>query len=250
MSGPVDALPPAQPAKSRILITLVVDTSSSMSHLGRIDELNAALHGWRRQISAYAHVMRMGEIALVTFGNGHVRVIDPRGKESGAVGQPFVPMTDFDPPRLEAGGVTPMVEGIQQALDILGTRKQQLRSSGIPLANRPLMYLITDGAPTDDQGRLTDRWRDLAPVLRKQEEGRHLLFFALGVREADQEVLRGLAPESAYNLGEMEFSKVLQLVSASTEKVAAGTARNQGASEIYQQVDQHMQMREWLGHHG
>jgi len=38
----LDALP-VQPAKSRLLIMLVVDTSHSMSEGGRIQELNQAL---------------------------------------------------------------------------------------------------------------------------------------------------------------------------------------------------------------
>ena len=41
-----------------------------------------------------------------------------------------------------------MVEGLQYAMELTATRRQQLRSSGIALANRPLMYLLTDGVPT------------------------------------------------------------------------------------------------------
>lgn len=236
-----DALP-VQPAKSRILITLVVDTSSSMAEGDRIGELNRALRSWREELMGDDHLSSRGEIALVTFGKDHVVAVDPSGAFAGHAQQPYVPVSQFKPAELEAGGVTPMVEALQYAFDLLATRRQQLRADGIPLANRPLVYLITDGVPTDERGYRSDRWRDFAPVIRQHEDGKHLLFFALGVDGAERQVLAGLAPSSWQFLAGLNFAQVLSLVSSSIESASAASARNEPADEVYRRVQEHLDL--------
>jgi uncharacterized protein YegL len=255
MSQPtgLDALP-VQPAKDRLLITLVVDTSSSMAEAGRIDELNAALRSWRGELIGNDYVRRHGEIALVTFGKDHVRAIDPAGRTLEPASQPYVAVSQFDPPALAAGGVTPMVEGLQLAFRVLGERRQQLRARKHPLANRPLVYLITDGVPTDREGHRSDEWRGFATVIRQQEAGKHLLFFAFGVDGAEEEVLAGLAPNSWRLLANLHFAEVLTMVSTSIEAAAAAGAHDQSAEQIHAQVnerlDQQQRIQDWLRQHG
>lgn len=243
MTGPHfnDALP-VQQAKSRLLITLVVDTSSSMNAQGpggerRIDELNRALAALRAELMKDDVVSRQGEIALVTFGADHVVAVDPTGRVAGQASQAYVPVSQFNPPVLRAGGVTPMVEGLHYAFDLIADRRNRLRAEGIPMSNRPIVYLITDGVPTDANGNRSDQWRSLAPVIRSQEAGKHLLFFALGVAGADIDMLQGLAPKSSRYLAQLEFSQVLLLVSASTETGAAAAYRNAPAEEVYEGVN-------------
>jgi uncharacterized protein YegL len=249
----IDALP-VQPAKSRLLITLVVDTSLSMKEAGRINELNTALQNWRAELTANDHVRRHGEIALVTFGRDHVVAVDLAGRGASDSNEPYVPVTEFNPPVLEAGGVTPMIEGLQYAFELLAARRQHLRASGRPLVNRPLVYLITDGVPTDQNGAQSNRWRDFAPVIRQQETGKHLLFFAFGVDGAQQEVLRGLAPSSWRFLANLKLSDVLTMVSTSIESAAAASAHDEPAEKIYARVndrlDKETRIREFLEGNG
>jgi uncharacterized protein YegL len=245
----IDALPAPRSNKNRQLITLVVDTSGSMAQNGAIEQLNLALRTWRTELQRDDHLMQAGEISLITFGRDHIRAVDPSGRSMGQAAEPFVPISQFNPPTLEAGGVTPMVEALQYALQVIATRKEALRSSGIGLAFRPLLHLITDGVPTDDQGQLTDRWRDLAPVLRAQERDRHLAIFALGVRGHDENVLRGLAPESSYHLDGLDFGQVMRLMSTSIGS-ARDASRNADTSALYEAVRQRHEasekMRSWL----
>jgi uncharacterized protein YegL len=236
-----DALP-VQPAKSRILITLVVDTSSSMAEGDRIGELNRALRSWRDELMKDDHLSSRGEIALVTFGKDHVVAVDPSGAVAGQASQPYVPVSQFKPAELAAGGVTPMVEALQYAFDLLAARRRQLRTEGISLANRPLVYLITDGVPTDERGYRSDRWRDFAPVIRQQENGKHLLFFAFGVDGAEREVLSGLAPSSWKFLARLNFAEVLKLVSASIESASAASARSEPAEAVYARVEERLDL--------
>ncbi|GAB2618115.1 hypothetical protein Aab01nite_31750 [Paractinoplanes abujensis] len=247
-----DALP-IQQAKSRLLITLVVDTSLSMRSNGAIDQLNAALRNWRRELLGDGYLTAVGEIALISFGHDYVIAVDPAGRQKGHVAAPFRPVREFDPPRLEAGGATPMVEAVQYALEITGVRKDQLAAQGIPLAHRPMIWLVTDGVPTDDQGARSDRWRDLAPLLRQQEAGRHLLFYAIGVPGAEREVLSGLAPNSFYHLDELDFMRVMRLVSVSLN-AAKNVTRNQSSDEVYADTRDRFarteEMRIWLEKNG
>lgn len=253
VSSPLDALP-VQPAKSRLLVTLVVDTSHSMSFEDRIDQLNQALAAWRTELLNDDHLRRHGEIALITFGKDHVMAVDPSGRAAGQAANPFVPIAEFSPPPLQAGGVTPMIEALQYAFDLLAARRQHLRGTGVSLVNRPLVYLITDGVPTDEQGHYSDRWRDFAPVIRQQESGKHLLFFAFGVAGAQAEVLSGLAPKSWRLLTEVNFAEVFTFVSASIESAAAAAARSAPADMVYGKVEDRLdkvsRMNKFLKGHG
>lgn len=243
-----DALP-AQAPRGRLPITLVLDSSQSMEASGRIDELNAALQSWRTELLGNDHLASIGEVALVSFGFNYVQVLDASGRVNGRPEQPYVAVRDFRPPVLRAAGVTPMVAALQTALDLVAARRLQLRDSGTPLKNRPLIYLITDGVPTDDQGMPSDSWRDFAPVLREQEKGRQILFFALGVSGADMDVLRELAPSSAYDLADLPLAQVLNFVSTSTERLSSAS-REQPAEDQYRgvrdQQERSDRIREWL----
>jgi uncharacterized protein YegL len=248
----VDALPVRQ-ARNRTLIMLVLDTSSSMRQTGAIDELNDALQKWCAELRGNDALQMSGEIAMITFGKDHVVAVDPSGQATGQARRPFVPLRQFHPPELAADGLTPMVEAIQYALEVLSVRKSELTAEGLGLAYRPMVYLITDGVPTDLQGNRTDRWRDVAAMLRQHEAGKHLLFFALGVRGADQEVLRGLAPQSWYLLGDTDFSKVLRLVSTSIGSAQA-ESRDAPAEAVYEHFQRdnkkNEEMRRWLDEEG
>ncbi|HEX4724706.1 MAG TPA: VWA domain-containing protein [Pseudonocardiaceae bacterium] len=251
-SAALDALP-VQPAKNRLLITLIVDTSSSMNEAGRITELNTALRKWRDELQRNDYVRQHGEIALITFGKDHVRAIDPSGRTRDPAAEPYVPVTRFNPPDLEAGGVTPMIEGIQHAFKLLAVRRQQLRAT-YPLANRPLVYLITDGVPTDATGHASDDWQRFAGVIRQQEAGKHLLFFAFGVAGAQEDVLAGLAPRAWHLLRNAEFNEVLRMVSTSIEAATAADAHNEPADTIYHKVEENLAKRDrierWMREQG
>lgn len=233
----LDAMP-AQQAKSRLPIVLLLDTSDSMRASGGIGQLNEALAAWHDELRDEDYIARVGEIAMVTFGEGGVRVIDATGQSGDEPADPFVSVDEFDPPVLEAGGVTPMVEGIERAIELVRQRKNEIRSSGLILAHRPLIYMITDGAPTNSSGKRSQEWKTLTPTLRDLEEGKHLLFFAFGVEGADEAVLRGLAPEAWHLLAGLKFAQFLRFVSTSVEQLSKSGNADQPASEAYRQIEE------------
>ncbi len=114
---------------------LLLDVSGSMS--GRpINELNAGLVTFRDELLADPLALKRVELGIVTFGPVHVE-------------QPFTSAANFFPPILFAQGDTPMGAAITKALDMVEERKREYRANGISYY-RPWIFLITDGAPTDE----------------------------------------------------------------------------------------------------
>ncbi|HAW5573695.1 TPA: VWA domain-containing protein [Escherichia coli] len=114
---------------------LLLDVSGSMS--GRpINELNAGLVTFRDELLADSLALKRVELGIVTFGPVHVE-------------QPFTSAANFFPPILFAQGDTPMGAAITKALDMVEERKREYRANGISYY-RPWIFLITDGAPTDE----------------------------------------------------------------------------------------------------
>jgi uncharacterized protein YegL len=236
------SFPALQSSSRRLLITLVVDTSQSMREDDAIGQLNRALSGqWRDELRMVPGLARIGEIALISFGANGVTTLDPSGggaagNERNAPADAFVPLADFSPRALSADGPTPMVDGIRLALDLIGERRKALSEKGIGLAYRPVVFLLTDGAPSDDDGLPCLRWRELVPELRRLEHEKSLLFFAFGVRNADMQVLRTLAPDSAFPIDGTDFSLVLRRILDSIER--AMQTRNENAQEVYLEVQE------------
>jgi uncharacterized protein YegL len=229
-----------QPATSvtRMLITLLLDTSDSMRSSGGIQQLNDALSGLGTALAGNPSVALSGEIAVITFGRDGVQVRNPAGTQQFDPRRPFVPVRRFNPPRLEAGGVTPMTEAIRTGLRVLSDYKSELRQNGISMAHRPLMFVVTDGYPTDASGNLSDDYRSLLPALREREQLKQLLFYAIGVDNANERILTELAPARGqhYKLAGLDFASVIQLVSTSVQE--ATKLADQPAGVIYEQTNE------------
>jgi len=141
----------------RCACLLLLDTSGSMS--GRpIAELNAGLVTLKDELMADAMAVQRVEIGVITFGPVRVQ-------------SDFQSPDAWTPPQLQAGSDTPMGAAIEQGLEMLDARKQVYRHSGITYY-RPWIFLITDGAPTDN-------WRNSAFLIHQgdNEERKSFSFF-------------------------------------------------------------------------
>src|SRR5262249_25007433 len=133
----------AENPEPRTPCVLLLDVSGSMQG-DPIQQLNLGVAAYKDSLVADRLASKRVELAVITFG-GEV--------------QPFCDFTTvegFFPPVLEAGGNTPMGEAINRGIELLRQRKDLYKAHGIAY-HRPWLFLITDGAPTDEWQSATER---------------------------------------------------------------------------------------------
>ena len=178
---------------------LLLDTSHSMQ--GRpISELNRGIAAFKDELATDALAMKRVEIALVTFG--------PVNIESS-----FQTPDYWQPTTFSTTGDTPMGEAIEQGLDMIKERKQRYKDNGISYY-RPWIFLITDGAPTDN-------WQRAAQRIREGEQNKEFSFFAVGVANADMGILAQIAPRGGLKLDGLKFRELFMWLSSSLSRVSA-----------------------------
>ena len=189
----------AENPEPRVPCVLLLDISGSMA--GRpIAELNEGLKTYQQELSQDPLAAKRVEVAIVAFG-GEVQVAAD-----------FVTADKFIAPTLQPRGNTPMGTAIHRAIDMLDERKRIYRGNGIAYY-RPWLFLITDGAPSDD-------WKLAAERLKQAEHNKSLAFFVVGVSGADFAVLGQLSARQPLQLKGMRFQQLFQWLSNSQKCVS------------------------------
>lgn len=182
----------------RCPVVLLQDTSSSM--LPAIDDVNQGLKDLRSDLLSDALASQRVEIAIITFGP----VI---------LAQDFVTVDQWVPPRLSASGSTPLGAALSFALQQVKMRKRAYREAGIPYY-RPWLWLVTDGAPTDN-------WAGAVAEVQDEIRRGGLEMFTIGTRNADFSVLRDIShPRKPVKLNEAKYREMFVWLSQSLKPVS------------------------------
>jgi uncharacterized protein YegL len=195
---PFDASEFVDNPEPRCPCLLLLDTSTSMAGR-RIEELNAGLAEFASQLMSDRLAAKRVEVAILTFGPVHLK-------------SDFTTAENFTAPVLRANGATPMGEAINTGLNLVEQRKQLYREQGIAYY-RPWVFLITDGGPTDP-------WKDAAARVRFGEEAKAFSFFAVGIEDANMDVLAQISAREPLRLRGLEFGSLFTWLSNSMSSVS------------------------------
>lgn len=192
---------------ARLPVCLVLDTSASMTG-APITELQEGVSTFFAQLLADDVAKYSAEVAVVTFG-GNVDMV---------VG--FAAVTRQTVPSLTAGGMTPMGEAVEKALELLHTRKEEYKRAGVDYY-QPWLVIMTDGAPTDNISKASRLVDDL---VREKK----LAVFAIGIgKDADMNELAKLSGgRPPLKLKGLEFGQFFLWLSASVARVSQSVPGN------------------------
>lgn len=194
-------------SEERLPVVLVLDCSGSMAG-AKIDALRVGIEVMNREIKDDPKAAKSVRILVIQFCGDH----------EVSVGE-WQDLMDFVPPNLQANGRTPTGAAMLRALDEIEKQKEQMRQAGISY-KRPLLFLMSDGEPTDD-------WKRASELSQAAMTTNKVTVFPIGVgSDANLEILAKFSQKGAIRLDGLKFKELFMWLSASVKTVSR-TAQGQ-----------------------
>jgi uncharacterized protein YegL len=165
-----------------------------------IEELNDGIECFKDELMADEMAVKRVEVAVINFGP--VNMVND-----------FQTADEFQPKELKSSGHTPMGEAIEKGIEMIKKRKAIYKENGISYY-RPWIFLITDGAPSD-------KWHRAANLVKEGEEDKSFMFFAVGVKGANMDILRQISAREPLKLKELRFRDLFTWLSHSLSMLSS-----------------------------
>ena len=186
----------------RLPCVIIVDGSSSMNGKA-IKNLNIGLKTLETELKNDDVASMRVQLLLIRIG----------GHSDTEILTEWTDAIDFIAPTIIANGTTPLGKGVNLGLKKLEEQKKRYKDNQIPY-NRPWLFIITDGSPTD-----TD-WHKYAQKACDAEDKGKVIVFPIGTEEADFENLNKFSTRGALMLKNLDFKELFIWLSKS---VSAGS---------------------------
>jgi uncharacterized protein YegL len=178
----------------RLPVFLLLDTSGSMTG----EPIEQVKNGVQMLISTLRqdpYALETAFVSVITFGSSAAETV------------PLTELTAFQTPALSANGTTSLGAALKLVAEIAATKL--LKSSPTAKGDwKPMVFIMTDGAPTDD-------WQAALPRFKQEKWG---VVCGCAVNGADPKVLQAIAGEAVVKLDTTDpstMAKFFKWVSAS-----------------------------------
>lgn len=191
----------------RLPVYILADCSGSMNG-APIESVKSGIRALHSELMGDPSAVESAYLSVITFDSNAQQVV------------PLTEITSFNPPDFTAGGTTAFGAALSLLKDCVDreVRKTTEEEKG---DWKPLIFIFTDGAPTD-------RWDEPAATLKRNRPG-NIIAVACG-DAADPEILKNVT-ETVLVMKEMSpeaFKQFFKWVSASikqtSQKIGAGPA--------------------------
>ena len=205
----------------RLPCVLVLDGSGSMDG-APINELNAGLRILEEELKKDDIASQRVQLLVIRLG----------GSDEVQVLSDWTDAMSFMSPKVDADGTTPLGAAVRMALAKIEEQKARYKANGIAY-NRPWLFILTDGAPTDDA------WEQAADECQAAEKKNQVVVFCIGTGSANLAKLERFSVRRPVRVDGLKFKELFVWLSRSTSsasKAVQGTNAQLASPADWMQV--------------
>jgi uncharacterized protein YegL len=197
------------PGERHLPVYLLLDTSGSMGG-APIQSVREGLEQFQREVAEDPFAREVVKVGVITFSS-----------DAQLVTGGLVPISAFQPPHLVASGVTRLDLAFKVLLESMDRDVVHAVKGGHKGDWKPVVFVLTDGRPTDENGHETDSlWKPAreAVVNRPKGKNKPSVIVAVGCGpNVDDETLKAISTGTAFRMGTSQaaFVALFQYLSRS-----------------------------------
>ncbi|MFZ5822826.1 MAG: VWA domain-containing protein [Bacillota bacterium] len=184
-----------QPAggERHLPVYLLIDTSGSMAG-APIESVRQGLELFQREVAEDPFARDVVRVGVITFASS-----------GDLITKGLVPVAEFRPPQLEASGVTRLDLAFQVLLESMDRDVVRAVKGGQKGDWRPIVFLLTDGRPTDETGNVSDQlWRPARDAVLTRPSGQTKVATIVSVGcgpNVDDNTLKAISTGHTFRMG-------------------------------------------------